>query len=213
MPTDRFYRLPEEKKVVIREAAVKEFVRVLFDKASINQIIQSAGISRGSFYTYFEDKLDLLEFVFADVSDRMRERCEEYLQESGGDFFAMLNTLFEFMVERLQMTKDMLMLAKNVFPYHDNAMLFWRTRWDDDNRGRYARDAELPYRWLWERIDRNSLNCENAEDMIPLMTLGISSVMFSVKQYYEHPDKLDGIRNQFGQMLTLLKIGALKEKS
>ena len=51
MPTERFYRLPEAKKQVIRQAAIKEFVRVPFEKASINQIIQNADISRGSFYT------------------------------------------------------------------------------------------------------------------------------------------------------------------
>ena len=35
MPTERFYRLPEAKKQVIRQAAIKEFARVPFEKASI----------------------------------------------------------------------------------------------------------------------------------------------------------------------------------
>lgn len=47
MPTERFYRLPEAKKQVIRQAAIKEFARVPFEKVSINQIIQNADISRG----------------------------------------------------------------------------------------------------------------------------------------------------------------------
>ena len=34
MPTERFYRLPEAKKQVIRQAAIKEFARVPFEKAS-----------------------------------------------------------------------------------------------------------------------------------------------------------------------------------
>lgn len=48
MPTERFYRLPEGKRQAIREAALKEFARVPFEKASINQIIRNADISRGS---------------------------------------------------------------------------------------------------------------------------------------------------------------------
>ena len=42
MPTERFYRLPEEKKRSICSAAVKEFARVPLDKVSINQIIKEA---------------------------------------------------------------------------------------------------------------------------------------------------------------------------
>ena len=71
MPTERFYRLPEAKKQVIRQAAIKEFARVPFEKASINQIIQNADISRGSFYTYFEDKQDVVRYIFEDNARQM----------------------------------------------------------------------------------------------------------------------------------------------
>ena len=67
MPTDRFARLPAEKKEIIRMAAISEFIRVPFEKVSINKIVQNADISRGSFYTYFEDKRDLLQYVFSDI--------------------------------------------------------------------------------------------------------------------------------------------------
>ncbi|MEW4411010.1 hypothetical protein [Clostridium sp. AN503] len=49
MPTERFYRLPEAKKQLIREAAIKEFSRVPYERASINQIIHNADISRAAF--------------------------------------------------------------------------------------------------------------------------------------------------------------------
>ena len=79
MPTERFYRLPEAKKQVIRQAAIKEFARVPFEKASINQIIQNADISRGSFYTYFEDKQDVVRYIFEDNARQMQECCEREL--------------------------------------------------------------------------------------------------------------------------------------
>ena len=40
MPSERFYRLSEEKRKMICEAAIKEFARVTIDKVSINQIIK-----------------------------------------------------------------------------------------------------------------------------------------------------------------------------
>ena len=50
MPSERFLHLPEEKKMRIIKAALKEFARVSYDEISINRIIQDAGIPRGSFY-------------------------------------------------------------------------------------------------------------------------------------------------------------------
>ena len=67
MPSERFYRLSEEKRKTICEAAIREFARVTMDKVSINQIIKNADISRGSFYTYFEDKWDIVSYIFEDI--------------------------------------------------------------------------------------------------------------------------------------------------
>lgn len=63
MPSERFLRLPEEKRELIYQIAMDEFVHVPLEKVSINRIIQKAGISRGCFYTYFEDKRELLIWV------------------------------------------------------------------------------------------------------------------------------------------------------
>ena len=45
------------------DAATAEFVEKGYDEASVNQIIAAAGISKGSFYYYFEDKTDLFVAV------------------------------------------------------------------------------------------------------------------------------------------------------
>ena len=100
MPTERFYRLPEAKKQVIRQAAIKEFARVPFEKASINQIIQNADISRGSFYTYFEDKQDVVRYIFEDNARQMQECCERELDKNDGNLFDMLEWLFEFTIRK-----------------------------------------------------------------------------------------------------------------
>lgn len=75
MPTKTFFNLPEEKRGRIFEAAVDEFSEVRFSEASINRIIKAAGISRGSFYQYFEDKEDLFKHVFTQIG---REKIGVY---------------------------------------------------------------------------------------------------------------------------------------
>ena len=72
MPSATFFRLPEEKRQRLTDAAWAEMLSVRFDKVSINRIIQNAGISRGSFYQYFSDKQDLLHFLFLHIHDELR---------------------------------------------------------------------------------------------------------------------------------------------
>ena len=79
MPTQRFLNLKESKKNAILEAAANEFARVPYSAASINQIIKEAEISRGSFYTYFEDKDDLMRYMLRGFRDTLRKKIFEIL--------------------------------------------------------------------------------------------------------------------------------------
>ena len=90
MPTERFYRLAAEKQSAIWRAVFDEFASEPFEKASINRIIQTADISRGSFYTYFEDKKDLLHWMLSDVIAQVRTFLEQEVDATGGDVFRML---------------------------------------------------------------------------------------------------------------------------
>lgn len=63
MPSSTFFNLSPEKKEKILSASILEFADKPFSEVSINKIIKNAKISRGSFYTYFEDKYDLLMYL------------------------------------------------------------------------------------------------------------------------------------------------------
>lgn len=68
MPTDTFFRLPEEKQQRILDAAVQEFAQYAYKDVSINRLIKAAGIPRGSFYQYFADKADLYRYLLEQLS-------------------------------------------------------------------------------------------------------------------------------------------------
>jgi AcrR family transcriptional regulator len=59
MPRPRFAKLPAAKRERILEAAAKEFVAHGYEAASLNRILDEAGISKGAAYYYFDDKADL----------------------------------------------------------------------------------------------------------------------------------------------------------
>lgn len=75
MPKDTFFNLAEEKRNLILEAAFSEFENNNYEQASINQIVKNTGISKGSFYQYFEDKKDLYKYIL----NLMIQKKLEYL--------------------------------------------------------------------------------------------------------------------------------------
>lgn len=83
MPTSTFFRLPEEKRQRLVDAAVAEFTQIRFADVSINRIIQTAHIPRGSFYQYFEDKEDLFRYLMADMREYFFRILLEILNENG----------------------------------------------------------------------------------------------------------------------------------
>ncbi|MCR6107492.1 TetR/AcrR family transcriptional regulator [Salipaludibacillus agaradhaerens] len=59
----KFYSLPLEKQERIINAAINEFVKNGYDKASTNDIVRGAEISKGSLFNYFNNKKDLYLFL------------------------------------------------------------------------------------------------------------------------------------------------------
>ena len=76
MPKQTFFNLPEGKRQAITNAAIDEFADYGFEVASINRIVANSGISKGSFYQYFEDKRD----VFMHLLKVLEQEKMEYFK-------------------------------------------------------------------------------------------------------------------------------------
>ncbi len=88
MPTSTFFRLPEEKRQRLLDAAWEEFSRTGFSDASINQIIRNAHIPRGSFYQYFADKKELFWYLLDGIREYFFDIFQDALRDVDGDLFA-----------------------------------------------------------------------------------------------------------------------------
>jgi len=77
MPKDTFNNLPEEKRNHILEIAINEFAANPYDVASISNIVRKAGIAKGSFYQYFEDKKDLYRTLIEISTDKKQALLTE----------------------------------------------------------------------------------------------------------------------------------------
>ena len=65
MPKQTFLNLPKEKREKIVNSSVEEFAEYGLENASTNRIVENSGISKGSFYQYFEDKQDVFMYLLS----------------------------------------------------------------------------------------------------------------------------------------------------
>ena len=102
MPKKSFFNLREDKQELIFTAAFEEFSENQYMDASINKIVQKSMISRGSFYLYFEDKLDVYFFTTGKV---MEKQSQKFLSQVGieesADVFKIFRELFLFNINLL----------------------------------------------------------------------------------------------------------------
>lgn len=200
MPTERFYRLPKEKQTAICNAAIREFVRVPFEKASINRIIQDAEISRGSFYTYFDDKMDLLFLLFRDMNESMRRACEYSLKKHRGDFWKMADDLLEYTLEYCE-DKNISLFFKNTMPFH-RSMGFKRSMCREE-----AEMNQESYSILYHATDKTKLRIENQEEYQMLLDMCMANMMIGIAQYFQKPEEAESIKSVFHKKMNLLRYG------
>lgn len=94
MPTQTFFNLDNEKRELILTHAMEEFSERSFNEASVNTIVRNVGISKGSLYQYFDDKVDLYLYILEIAGQKkfqFLETCDSCFE--GDDFFELLTEL------------------------------------------------------------------------------------------------------------------------
>ena len=61
---DKFYNLPEEKQLLIINAAYKVFAKNSYKKAPMSEIAEEAQISKALLFHYFHNKLELYMYLW-----------------------------------------------------------------------------------------------------------------------------------------------------
>lgn len=95
MPKDTFFNLPDDKRSLICDVAVEEFAEYSYDQASVNRIVAKAGIAKGSFYQYFEDKQDLYFYVLQVIGEKKLEYMSPVMRNPDQhDIFTLLREIY-----------------------------------------------------------------------------------------------------------------------
>jgi AcrR family transcriptional regulator len=123
MPKDTFFNLPEEKRALICKVALEEFGEYAFDQASINHIVARAGIAKGSFYQYFEDKADLFLYLARLAGEAKARYIAPVMQNpEEHDFFALLRALYASGIQFAAEHPEYEAISKNLFENKDGSL-------------------------------------------------------------------------------------------
>lgn len=203
MPTERFYNLPAGKKKTIRDAAMEEFIRVPFEKASINKIIQSAGISRGSFYTYFEDKRDILGYIFEDATENLQNSWVSCAEKNNGDLWKTAESFLQYSMANAR--ENVLQLIKNIV---DSEKMFGAThQLCHENSKSQQELQEIMYR----AIDTSDFKDQSMETFGKLVTMIFLELAHCMGWYYHHREDEEKIKKIFLEKLEILQYGIRKQ--
>ncbi|HEK9099655.1 TetR family transcriptional regulator [Bacillus pfraonensis] len=205
MPKQTFFHLSKDKQDILIQSAKEEFSRVPLHEASIANIIKNAGIPRGSFYQYFDNKEDLFFYLLDQLSQKNHEQFISILKEKDGDLFETFIGIFRFMV-KCHREAEQKKFFKNVFlnmNYKQEKALA-NNIYQENQKNQYLSTINL--------INREKLNIQDERELQHVMKI-ISAITFqNLIQVFEK-DSIDeeALRNYMEQ-IELLKRGLQKKE-
>ena len=183
-----FYNLPYEKRKRITDAVIKEFMERPNEKVSINRIIKTAEISRGSFYQYFDDKVDLIEIITKTMFEESSNKAKEILKLSCGDLFVMYIKMFDYFGDYSSQKQTMKIMRNIVDSFKAN----------DDLVSEYL------------MVDRQNLKFQDNESvkcLIEILTQVLKNAIFDV--FVAGSDR-EEVRERLIKKIDIIKQGAVK---
>ena len=202
MPTERFYRLPKEKADAIRMAAIREFKRVPPEEVSINRIIRDADISRGSFYTYFEDKKELLKWLIADGVKETQRFYVKTIQTNGGDIWDLFDKALDVQLDICE-TDRFVEIFVNIIK---SGMLAEVFRLDKEGDQDVEATQDRLAGWIYQKCDKTKCPLEEKE-FHELMEMHMLALMVSMKQYFKDGQSREQIRSSYFRRVDMLHYG------
>lgn len=221
MPSERFYKLSAEKQERIHQAAMREFCSVPMEEVSINRIVREAGISRGSFYTYFRDKQDVLHYLMKDARAREIAYVKACVEKTSGDFWKTAQLVLHYELEffgRWNFFDSSRNLAiRSGFNPFDSVR---RRKLDAGNEtkdackeacsGQEEEEDEVLVDWLMKHVDLSRFRTPSREVLRALTLQCRVLMMITIAKILLIPEREKEALRTYEEMMTIFKEGVMK---
>lgn len=202
MPKETFLKLSREKQEKVINSAKEEFTRVPLQEVSIKNIVENAGIARGSFYQYFESKEDLLKYILKEKIDKINQKLQDEIQEKNLDLFECYIFLYNLMIEAFVDDND-----KKLFK-----QIFENLKSSDENIFNLLKHAK-PHNIMeyYEILDKSNLKINNREDFEAICDMLNIITKRAIIKNFKYNLKEEN-KKQFLLQIEYLKYGIIKKE-
>lgn len=167
MATKKFESLSEEKKERIIHAALDEFSKKSYNEAAITTIVEKAGISRGSFYLYFENKESLYKYLINYLYIKHRKDLLKLLINKSGNLYNSLIDFFDFYINEI-FESEYFAFYKNTFLHANHHLLGNEGLFNLDNQPSHREEQQQDF---LEEIDIRNLKINSREEALEFIYL------------------------------------------
>lgn len=204
MPKPTFFNLSQEKRELLIKAAKKEFSRVPLYDAVIANIVKSAGIPRGSFYQYFEDKEDVFYYLLEESSKENKKHFISNLKKSHGDLFDAFIKDFRRMNENFRKKEN-----RNFFR---NAFLNMNHKVEDTFTSPVNKEKFKDHILEISRLaDREQLNISEDRELFHVIHILMAVTMHNLIHNFAKELPFEEALKNYTLEIELLKKGLYKE--
>ena len=202
-----FYNLPEEKRQRVTNAIVDEFANAEDDKVSINRIVQKANISRGSFYQYFDDKLDLVEVLIRSYLNLVIDDLRRAIISSDGDIFYTFECMYDLIIDFSKDERNRNVLKNLISNVRANNNLV-----SDYIVKRYIKQYKSIEEFIniTDEFSRKSFRFKSDEDLTYLQQILTSVLKNEMYNYYVFDTDPEETKARYLRKLYIIKRGAIK---
>ena len=182
----------KRKKNTLFQTAFELFKEKGFAKTTISDIVNRAGLAKGTFYLYFKDKYDLRDKLishktgqlFEQAHDALESRLEQDPSVSLENFEDKLLFILDYIIEILQNDKGLLrFISKNLsWGIFRNAM--------HKNVSGPGDSGQDFYQYVKDQMEKDRFYCEEPELMLFTITELVGATCYSCI-IYESPVTMD----------------------
>ena len=126
------------------------------------------GISRGSFYQYFESKEDLLKYIILQDTESKNKEIADLLKETDGDIFELCIFLYDKMTKKIEKDENMIVFRK-IF---NNIM--------QSKEKRVLENNLIDFKMICKIIKSNNLKIQNEKELEILLKMLIDITFKSI---------------------------------
>ena len=155
------------------------------------------GISRGSFYQYFESKEDLLKYIIMQDTESKNKEIADLLKETDGDIFELCIFLYDKMTKKIEKDENMIVFRK-IF---NNIM--------QSKEKRVLENNLIDFKMIFKIIKSNNLKIQNEKELEILLKMLID-ITFKSIMYSKMNENKKEEREKFLKRLEFIKFGVME---